>query len=157
MLQQLAARGVRIGIDDFGTGQSSLAHLNDLPVHTLKIDRSLIEGLGRRPEDSAIVSAIVGLGHALDFTVTAEGIEDDMQLHTLRTLGCDLGQGYYFARPAARSDRAGARAPPVPVERARQRLITRRSTVPGSFGSGVAPGPAGCSRRRSRCRDRRSR
>jgi len=101
VLGRLAARGVRIGIDDFGTGQSSLAHLNVLPVHMLKIDRSLIAGLGRRPEDSAIVSAIVGLGHALDFTVTAEGIEDDMQLHTLRTLGCDLGQGYYFARPQA--------------------------------------------------------
>ncbi len=99
VLQQLAARGVRIGIDDFGTGQSSLAHLSELPVHTLKIDRSLIAGLGRHPQASAIVSAIVGLGHALDFTVTAEGIEDDIQLHTLRTLGCDLGQGYYFARP----------------------------------------------------------
>ena len=99
VLQQLAARGVRIGIDDFGTGQSSLAHLSDLPVHTLKIDRSLIAGMGRRPADSAIVSAIVGLGHALDLHVTAEGIEDDMQLHALRALGCDLGQGYYFARP----------------------------------------------------------
>jgi diguanylate cyclase (GGDEF)-like protein len=99
VLQQLAARGVRIGIDDFGTGQSSLAHLSVLPVHTLKIDRSLIEGLGQRADNAAIVSAIVGLGHSLDFTVTAEGIEDDIQLHTLRTLGCDLGQGYYFARP----------------------------------------------------------
>lgn len=99
VLHQLAARGVRIGIDDFGTGQSSLAHLTVLPAHTLKIDRSLIAGLGQRPENSAIVSAIVGLGHSLDFTVTAEGIEDDIQLHTLRTLGCDFGQGYYFARP----------------------------------------------------------
>jgi len=99
VLQRLEARGVRVGIDDFGTGQSSLAHLNVLPVHALKIDRSLIAGLGQRPENSAIVAAIVGLGHALEFTVTAEGIEDDIQLHTLRTLGCDLGQGYYFARP----------------------------------------------------------
>jgi diguanylate cyclase (GGDEF)-like protein len=99
VLQRLAARGVRIGIDDFGTGQSSLAHLNVLPVDTLKIDRSLIAGLGSSPDDAAIVAAIVGLGHALDFTVTAEGIETDMQLHILRTLGCDLGQGYYFARP----------------------------------------------------------
>jgi diguanylate cyclase (GGDEF)-like protein len=98
VLPQLAARGVRLGIDDFGTGQSSLAYLNALPVHTLKIDRSLIAGLGR-PEDATIVTAVVGLGHALDFTVAAEGIETDMQLHTLRTLGCDLGQGFYFARP----------------------------------------------------------
>jgi diguanylate cyclase (GGDEF)-like protein len=99
VLPRLAAQGVRIGIDDFGTGQSSLAHLNDLPVHALKIDRSLIAGLGRRPEDTAIVSAVVGLAHTLDLTVAAEGIETDMQLHALRTLGCDLGQGFYFARP----------------------------------------------------------
>jgi diguanylate cyclase (GGDEF)-like protein len=99
VLQRLSARGVRIGIDDFGTGQSSLAHLNVLPVDTLKIDRSLIAGLGTSTDDSAIVAAIVGLGHSLDLTVTAEGIEDDMQLHILRNLGCDLGQGYYFARP----------------------------------------------------------
>jgi EAL domain-containing protein (putative c-di-GMP-specific phosphodiesterase class I) len=99
VMQRLSARGVRIGIDDFGTGQSSLAHLSVLPVDTLKIDRSLIAGLGTSKDDSAIVAAIVGLGHALDFTVTAEGIEDDMQLHILRNLGCDLGQGYYFARP----------------------------------------------------------
>jgi len=90
---------VRIAIDDFGTGQSSLAHLNVLPVHTLKIDRSLIDGLGRHQQDSAILAAIVGLGHALGLTVTAVGIENDMQLHTMRTLGCDRAQGYYFARP----------------------------------------------------------
>jgi len=99
VLHRLAARGVRICVDDFGTGQSSLAHLNVLPVHSLKIDRSLIETLGTHQQEAAIVSAIVGLGHALDLTVTAEGIENDMQLHMLRTLGCDLGQGYYFARP----------------------------------------------------------
>jgi diguanylate cyclase (GGDEF)-like protein len=99
VLHRLAARGVRICVDDFGTGQSSLAHLNVLPVHSLKIDRSLIESLGTHQQEAAIVSAIIGLGHALDLTVTAEGIENDMQLHMLRTLGCDLGQGYYFARP----------------------------------------------------------
>ena len=99
VLQQLAARGVRIAIDDFGTGQSSLAHLNVLPVHAVKIDRSLIEGLGRHENDSAIVSAIVGLGHALGLAVTAVGVENDMQLHTMRTLGCDRAQGFYFARP----------------------------------------------------------
>jgi EAL domain-containing protein (putative c-di-GMP-specific phosphodiesterase class I) len=59
----------------------------------------LIEGLGNHEEDSAIVSAIVGLGHALGLTVTAEGVEDDIQLHAMRTLGCDFAQGYYFARP----------------------------------------------------------
>jgi EAL domain-containing protein (putative c-di-GMP-specific phosphodiesterase class I) len=98
-LAELRRQGVRVAIDDFGTGQSSLAHLSVLPVDTLKIDRSLIAGLGRQHRDLAIVSAIVGLGHALDLTVTAEGVEDELQLHTLRTLGCDLGQGFYFARP----------------------------------------------------------
>src|SRR4029078_8558048 len=91
--------GVRICVDDFGTGQSSLAHLSVLPVDSLKIDRTLTAGLGTQQQEATIVSAIVGLGHALGLTVTAEGIENDMQLHVLRTLGCYLVQGYYFARP----------------------------------------------------------
>jgi diguanylate cyclase (GGDEF)-like protein len=99
VLQALAAQGVRIGIDDFGTGQSSLGYLKVLPVHVLKIDQSFIDGLGKDPEDSAIVAAVVTLAHALGLTVTAEGIETSGQLQALRELGCDLGQGYYFARP----------------------------------------------------------
>jgi diguanylate cyclase (GGDEF)-like protein len=99
VLQHLCDLGVRVGIDDFGTGQSSLIYLRSLPVHTLKIDRSFIEGLGRDPEGAAIVSAVVQLGHALGLSVTAEGIETPDQLAQLRALGCDLGQGYYFAHP----------------------------------------------------------
>jgi EAL domain-containing protein (putative c-di-GMP-specific phosphodiesterase class I) len=99
VLQALAVMGVRIGIDDFGTGQSSLGYLKVLPVHVLKIDQSFIDGLGKDPEDSAIVEAVVTLAHALGLTVTAEGIETTRQLQALRELGCDLGQGYYFARP----------------------------------------------------------
>ncbi len=99
VLQALAAQGVHIGIDDFGTGQSSLGYLKVLPVHVLKIDQSFIDGLGKDPEDSAIVAAVVTLAHALGLTVTAEGIETSGQLQALRELGCDLGQGYYFARP----------------------------------------------------------
>ncbi len=99
VLQAIAATGVRIGIDDFGTGQSSLGYLKVLPVHVLKIDQSFIDGLGKDPEDSAIVEAVVTLAHALGLTVTAEGIETSRQLQALRELGCDLGQGYYFARP----------------------------------------------------------
>jgi diguanylate cyclase (GGDEF)-like protein len=99
VLQQVTERGVRIGIDDFGTGQSSLGYLKTLPVHTLKIDRSFVDGLGVDPEDSAIVAAVVHLGHALGLTVTAEGIETPVQLSELHALGCDLGQGFYFARP----------------------------------------------------------
>ena len=99
ILTQLGARGVRVGIDDFGTGQSSLGYLGQLPIHTLKIDQSFVAALGKNPDDSALVSAIVQLGHALGLVVTAEGVEDGAQLNTLRSLGCDLGQGYYFARP----------------------------------------------------------
>jgi EAL domain-containing protein (putative c-di-GMP-specific phosphodiesterase class I) len=90
---------VRVGIDDFGTGHSSLAHLRSLPVHTLKIDQSFIEALGKDPEGAAIITAVVQLGHALGLSVTAEGVETPGQLSELRTLGCDLGQGYYFAHP----------------------------------------------------------
>jgi EAL domain-containing protein (putative c-di-GMP-specific phosphodiesterase class I) len=99
VLHDLARRGVRVGIDDFGTGQSSLGYLKSLPVDTLKIDQSIVEGLGKDPEDAAVVAAVVSLGHALGLTVTAEGIETTLQLQELRALGCDLGQGYYFARP----------------------------------------------------------
>jgi diguanylate cyclase (GGDEF)-like protein len=99
VLRRLTELGVRIGIDDFGTGQSSLIYLRSLPVHTLKIDRSFIEGLGRDAEGAAIVSAVVQLGHALGLSVTAEGVETPDQLAQLRALGCDLGQGFYFAHP----------------------------------------------------------
>jgi diguanylate cyclase (GGDEF)-like protein len=99
VLHRLTETGVRIGIDDFGTGHSSLAHLRSLPVHTLKIDQSFIEALGKDPEGAAIVTAVVQLGHALGLSVTAEGVETPSQLAQLRSLGCDLGQGYYFAHP----------------------------------------------------------
>jgi diguanylate cyclase (GGDEF)-like protein len=99
ILRQVTDMGVRVGIDDFGTGQSSLAYLRALPVHSLKIDSSFVEGLGRDPEGAAIVSAVVHLGHALGLSVTAEGVETTGQLEELRALGCDLGQGFYFAYP----------------------------------------------------------
>jgi diguanylate cyclase (GGDEF)-like protein len=99
ILHALRSLGVRLSIDDFGTGQSSLGYLKTLPVDSLKIDRSFIDGLGSDPDDSAIVAAVVSMGHALGLTVTAEGIETPLQLSELRSLGCDLGQGFYFARP----------------------------------------------------------
>jgi diguanylate cyclase (GGDEF)-like protein len=91
--------GVRLAIDDFGTGYSSLAYLKRFPVDTLKIDKAFIDGLGKDPEDTAIVEAIISLAKALGIRVTAEGIETrDQYLHLCR-LGCDQGQGYYFSRP----------------------------------------------------------
>jgi diguanylate cyclase (GGDEF)-like protein len=99
VLREITDLGVHIGIDDFGTGQSSLAYLRALPVHSLKIDSSFVDGLGHDPEGAAIVSAVVHLGHALGLSVTAEGVETTGQLEELRALGCDLGQGFYFAYP----------------------------------------------------------
>ena len=99
ILHALRALGVRIAVDDFGTGHSSLGYLKQLPVDCLKIDRSFVSGLGIDPDDRAIVGAVVSMGHALGLTVTAEGIETPEQLDELESLGCDLGQGFYFAKP----------------------------------------------------------
>ncbi len=86
-------------MDDFGTGYSNLSYVKRLPVSTLKIDRSYVGGLGRNAEDTAIVHATVAFAEALGLSLTAEGIEDAGQLARLRELGCELGQGYHFAKP----------------------------------------------------------
>ncbi|MGQ0826662.1 MAG: EAL domain-containing protein [Actinomycetota bacterium] len=99
VLYELASLGVRLSVDDFGAGQSSLRYLKTLPVHSLKIARSLVDGLGTDRDDAAVVAAIVSLGHALGLTVAAAGIETPRQLSEVRSLGCDVGQGFYFARP----------------------------------------------------------
>ncbi|MGA8116176.1 MAG: EAL domain-containing protein [Actinocatenispora sp.] len=111
-LQTLSDMGVRLAIDDFGTGYSNLAYLRRLPVHALKIAGSFVSGMapgpvqnavnGRRhgdPVNERIVATLVDLAHALDLTVIAEGIETGLQAERLRLLGCDVGQGWHFARP----------------------------------------------------------
>ena len=100
-VQALRQLGVKLAIDDFGTGYSSLSYLRRLPVDTLKIDRSFVDGLGADPGATAIVRSIVSLAKSLGLQLTAEGIETAEQLGYLRGLGCDRGQGYYFARPLA--------------------------------------------------------
>jgi diguanylate cyclase (GGDEF)-like protein/PAS domain S-box-containing protein len=102
VLRDLRALGVRIVIDDFGTGYSSLAYLRRLPVDGVKIDRSFVAGLGSSREDAAIVAAVVGMASALELTTIAEGVETRTQLDELVRLGCDVAQGFYFARPAPR-------------------------------------------------------
>jgi diguanylate cyclase (GGDEF)-like protein len=103
-ISALKGLGVTLSIDDFGTGYSSLGYLKRFPVDAVKVDRSFIDGLGADPEDSAIVAAVVSLGHALGLTVIAEGVETERQLAELCTLGCDAAQGYLFARPGPGDD-----------------------------------------------------
>ncbi|MBA2581706.1 MAG: EAL domain-containing protein [Thermoleophilaceae bacterium] len=100
-LRRLRDLGVRLAIDDFGSGYSSLSYLRSFPVDILKIDRSFVQGLGRDRRNASIAGAIVSLAHALDLTAIAEGVETEAQLAELRGLGCDVAQGFLFARPAA--------------------------------------------------------
>ena len=99
--------GVRLSIDDFGTGYSSLGYLKRFPVDSVKVDRSFVDGLGTDAEDSAIVAAVVSLGHALGLSVVAEGVETSGQLQALLALGCDRAQGYWFSGPREPNEFAG--------------------------------------------------
>jgi diguanylate cyclase (GGDEF)-like protein/PAS domain S-box-containing protein len=96
----LKALGLRISLDDFGTGYSSLSYLKHFSVDALKIDRTFVRDLPLDRGDSAIVSAVVALGHAMGLSVVAEGVETAEQADDVRRLGCDEMQGYYFSRPA---------------------------------------------------------
>ena len=98
-LQVLHDQGVRIAIDDFGTGFSSLGQLRRFPVDMIKVDRSFVQGVESEAKDAAITANLVTLAHALGVLAVAEGIESNGQLASLRGLGCDLAQGYLFARP----------------------------------------------------------
>lgn len=91
--------GFTLAIDDFGTGHSSLSRLRDLPVKVLKIDKSFVKNAMRDKKEAQIVKAIIDMGHSLDKTIIAEGIETQEQMQLLTELGCDEGQGYLFARP----------------------------------------------------------
>jgi EAL domain-containing protein (putative c-di-GMP-specific phosphodiesterase class I) len=98
-LKTLKGIGVEIAVENFGTGYSSLAHLRRFPVDTLKIDHSFVAGLGRNPEDAAIVRAVLALARTLDLAVVAEGVERAEQLQELRLLGCERAQGNFFSAP----------------------------------------------------------
>jgi EAL domain-containing protein (putative c-di-GMP-specific phosphodiesterase class I) len=99
-LKELRALGVRLAMDDFGTGYSSLSSLSLFPLDILKMDRSLLAA-GAAPITSGLASAVLSLGETFELEVVAEGIELPEQSVTLRDLGCDTGQGFYFARPMA--------------------------------------------------------
>jgi EAL domain-containing protein (putative c-di-GMP-specific phosphodiesterase class I) len=99
ILHRLREIGIHLAIDDFGTGFSSLSHLKQFRVDELKVDRSFVRGLGRDVEDSSIVAAVVNLAHSLGLSATAEGVETAEQVERLRSLDCDVAQGFYFAHP----------------------------------------------------------
>ena len=101
VLTELKALGVRIAIDDFGTGYSSLAYLRQFPVDLQKIDRTFITGLALSSESQALAHTLIRLGQALGLQTLAEGVEHRDQVQALRAEGCDLVQGFLFARPLA--------------------------------------------------------
>lgn len=98
-LRQLRSIGVQLAIDDFGTGHSSLAYLKRFPVDIIKIDRSFVAGLGHDPKDAGIIQVMVTFARNLGMELVAEGVETETQRAQLVSIGCDLGQGYYFSRP----------------------------------------------------------
>jgi EAL domain-containing protein (putative c-di-GMP-specific phosphodiesterase class I) len=99
ILRALTDLDVRIAMDDFGTGYSNIASLQRLPIHTLKIDRSLVAGIDTSADSLAIVRTIQRLSEALGLRTTAEGIETETVAQQIAAIGCDVGQGYLFSRP----------------------------------------------------------
>lgn len=104
VLRELKSLGTRIAMDDFGTGYSNLAYLQELPLDVLKIDRSFVDRMTQDKDKAAIVRTIQSLAEAMEMQTTAEGVETADQAAMLKTIGCNYGQGYYFARPMAASD-----------------------------------------------------
>jgi diguanylate cyclase len=120
-LERLRSEGVRVAVDDFGTGNSSLTYLRGLPLDLLKVDRSFVAGLGATDADRTVTSAIVGLATTLGLGVVAEGVETAEQVGELVALGCTLGQGHHLSPPldadqleAVVTTPLAVDAPPVP-------------------------------------------
>ncbi len=142
-LQTLKTQGVMLSIDDFGTGYSSLSYLTRMPVDELKIDRSFVSAIAGSPEATAVVQAAIEMGHSLGLSIVAEGIEDRGTAADLASLGCDVGQGYVYAKPMLREafdawrlahDATAARIPeiqPTDTVVTRLRPRARRSRSPG--------------------------
>ena len=106
-LEELAALGIRLVLDDFGTGFSSMAYLSRMPVSGIKVDRSFISGLGENGSSDAIVNAIVSMAEALELEVVAEGVETEAQAAAATAMGCDRLQGFLFSKPVPAEEIAG--------------------------------------------------
>jgi len=103
-IERFKELGIKFSIDDFGTGYSSLAYLKSLKISTLKIDRAFIKDILYDNDDLSIVKAIIEMGHALGYQIIAEGAEEKAEVDLLRSLGCDVVQGYYFSKPLSELD-----------------------------------------------------
>jgi len=140
VLEQLRTMGVGIAIDDFGTGYSSLAYLKRFRAKSLKVDKAFVDGLGTNPEDTALVTGIVGLAGALGLEIVAEGVESELQLRELRRLGVEYSQGYYHSRPLANDDFVAWLAEAYPTNRTRGMQLPE--VPPTSIGAPAAmPAP----------------
>jgi diguanylate cyclase (GGDEF)-like protein len=104
MLHKLSALGMRISLDDFGAGYTSLSQLTSMPISEIKIDRSFVMKMAEDPNSALIVSSVVELGHNLGMTLVAEGVEDEVAMGALAGLGCDIAQGYHLSRPVSSAD-----------------------------------------------------
>jgi len=104
LLDKIRNRGIRLSLDDFGTGHSSLAYLKRFPIDCVKIDRAFIKDMPENTDDVAIARTIIAMAKALDLTTVAEGVETAAQLASLKNMGCDQIQGYFFSRPLSADD-----------------------------------------------------
>jgi EAL domain-containing protein (putative c-di-GMP-specific phosphodiesterase class I) len=138
-LHALERLGVRLSVDDFGTGYSSLAYLLRLPIHEVKIDKSFVLEMTTSPGATAIVGAIISLGHTLGLSIVAEGVEEEASLEALADMACDTAQGYLLSRPMAPEKLAAWPHPPVRARPPRLTGLPRVDPGPG----GPAGGPSG--------------
>jgi EAL domain-containing protein (putative c-di-GMP-specific phosphodiesterase class I) len=99
ILQSLSSMGIHISLDDFGTGYSSLNNIKEMPLNTIKIDKSFIDDLSKNTSTELFVTTIINLAHGLNMKVCAEGVEQEVQYNRLAELNADVIQGYFFGRP----------------------------------------------------------
>ena len=133
VLDELRRAGVRTAIDDFGTGYSSLAYLKHLPIDTLKIDKTFVDGLGTDARDDAIIASTLTVATALSLFTVAEGVETAAQLEALRRMGCCAAQGFYVSRPVKPADLASLVMRHVPTTELGNRDHASTTSTTGSF------------------------